>query len=398
MAAVGIFCERDRHLSGATNGLAGLLYSGDFTLLGVQLLCTLTVLVYSATFGLLALVLISKSPLGLRVTDYEEQIGADVIEHGLAGTNVARYSGATNGLAGLLYSGDFTLLGVQLLCTLTVLVYSATFGLLALVLISKSPLGLRVTDYEEQIGADVIEHGLAGTNVARYVLEKPLSTRTFQTVTKAITKWKMLAKTKSRSKRMEQARQKRLTEDQAFTATDNTAVSGANGVPLTGNGAVHRRKTSVSVAEVAAAMSPRANGVRPSPYDVDVEAQAHAPQSASLRRTSDSSALERPASSSKSTRGNSPRRTESLGGEPSSQLSRASTTNAGSEPRPGDRPVTASHIAMTVTPSRPNPVGKFVRSPLARALTPPEDISLDSEEETSGSSGPLSRNNKVAPQ
>ncbi|KAK5983984.1 hypothetical protein GCK32_017203, partial [Trichostrongylus colubriformis] len=139
-------------------------------------------------------------------------------------------SGATNGLSGLLYSGDFTLLGVQLLCTLTVLVYSATFGLLVLVLISKSPLGLRVTDYEEQIGADVIEHGLAGTNVARYVLEKPLSTRTFQTVTKAITKWKMLAKTKSRSKRMEQARQKRLTEEQAFTATDTTpTVNGANG-------------------------------------------------------------------------------------------------------------------------------------------------------------------------
>ncbi|VDO78699.1 unnamed protein product [Heligmosomoides polygyrus] len=137
-------------------------------------------------------------------------------------------SGATNGHAGLLYSGDFTLLGVQLLCTLTILVYSATFGLLALVLISKSPLGLRVTDYEEQIGADVIEHGLAGTNVARYVLEKPLSTRTFQTVTKAITKWKMLAKAKSRQKRMEQARQKRLTEDEAFTATTPN-INGANG-------------------------------------------------------------------------------------------------------------------------------------------------------------------------
>lgn len=43
--------------------------------------------------------------------------------------------------------------------------------------ISKSPLGLRVTDYEEQIGADVIEHGLAGTNIARYLIEKPLSTK-----------------------------------------------------------------------------------------------------------------------------------------------------------------------------------------------------------------------------
>lgn len=53
-----------------------------------------------------------------------------------------------------------------------------------------------------------------------------LSLRTFQTVTKAITKWKMLAKSKSRSKRMEQARQKRLDEEQAFIAT---TVNGANG-------------------------------------------------------------------------------------------------------------------------------------------------------------------------
>lgn len=53
--------------SGATNGHAGLLYSGDFTLLGVQLLCTLTILVYSATFGLLALV-VSASELFVATT------------------------------------------------------------------------------------------------------------------------------------------------------------------------------------------------------------------------------------------------------------------------------------------------------------------------------------------
>uniref|UniRef100_A0A1I7XQP9 Ammonium transporter n=1 Tax=Heterorhabditis bacteriophora TaxID=37862 RepID=A0A1I7XQP9_HETBA len=148
-----------------------------------------------------------------------------------------------NEMAGLLYSGKLDLLGIQLLCTLTVLVYSASFGLLVLVLISKSPLGLRVTDYEEQIGADVIEHGLAGTNVARYVIEKPLSTRTFQTVTKAITKWKMLAKTKSRSKRMEQARLKRLEEEQAYGALPATGANGTNGTIQHGNGNIlqHRR-------------------------------------------------------------------------------------------------------------------------------------------------------------
>ncbi|KAK5977110.1 Ammonium transporter [Trichostrongylus colubriformis] len=212
-------------------------------------------------------------------------------------------------------------------------------------LISKSPLGLRVTDYEEQIGADVIEHGLAGTNVARYVLEKPLSTRTFQTVTKAITKWKMLAKTKSRSKRMEQARQKRLTEEQAFTATDTTpTVNGANGVPLTGNGAVHRRRKE-SVADVAATISPRANGIRPPRRDFDIEAQNHtppskpsSPQSGNTRRASESTATERPVSSGKSTRRNSTQPTESLDGDRTSPMSRPSISNPSSEQRLSERP------------------------------------------------------------
>ncbi|VDN85359.1 unnamed protein product [Brugia pahangi] len=101
----------------------------------------------------------------------------------------------TNGHYGLIYSGSFKLLAIQMLCTITILVYSAIAGLLALIILGKSPLGIRVTDYEEQIGADVVEHGLAGTNIARYHLEKPLSSKTFATVTKAITKWKIQTRT-----------------------------------------------------------------------------------------------------------------------------------------------------------------------------------------------------------
>ncbi|KAK6044090.1 hypothetical protein COOONC_18405 [Cooperia oncophora] len=223
----------------------------------------------------------------------------------------------------------------------------------------------------------------------------------------------MMAKTKSRSKRMEQARQKRLTEEQGFTTTADTRLSGANGVPLTGNGAVHRRRTSGSVAEVAAAISPRANGIRPLPHEVphevDIEAQVEAPQSkhsslssTSLRRSSVSSAPDRPGSSSKSSRTTPPQRAESVDYGRSSQMSRSSTINPGSEPRDREnRPVTSSAIAMTVTPLRPNPIGKFVRSPLARTLTPPDDISMDSEEDNRSvgpSVGLPSRNNKVAPE
>ncbi|VIO93267.1 Ammonium transporter 3, putative [Brugia malayi] len=101
----------------------------------------------------------------------------------------------TSGHYGLIYSGSFKLLAIQMLCTITILVYSAIAGLLALIILGKSPLGIRVTDYEEQIGADVVEHGLAGTNIARYHLEKPLSSKTFATVTKAITKWKIQTRT-----------------------------------------------------------------------------------------------------------------------------------------------------------------------------------------------------------
>ncbi|VDO98231.1 unnamed protein product, partial [Heligmosomoides polygyrus] len=114
------------------------------------------------------------------------------------------------------------------------------------------------------------------------------------------------------------------------------------------------------------------------------------------RRASESSA--RDGTSSKSTRHSSPRRTESLDDEQSSQRSRASTSNPSSEPRTSDaRPVTASHIAMTVTPARH--LGKFVRSPVARALTPPEDVSFDGDEETSLSSAAAPsgvKNNKDA--
>lgn len=40
-----------------------------------------------------------------------------------------------------------------------------------------SPVGLRVSKYEEELGADLIEHGLAGVNLMTYTVEKKLDAR-----------------------------------------------------------------------------------------------------------------------------------------------------------------------------------------------------------------------------
>lgn len=149
---------------------------------------------------------------------------------------------ATYDQYGLIYSGSFKLLGIQMLCSLTIVVYSAVLGLLVLMGLDKSPLGLRVTDYEEQIGADVIEHGLAGTNVARYHLEKPLTSKTFATVTKAITKWKLQTKAHSRAMR-QQKLQQRINERKAnevHTDEVRKRVSAKTSNGAVANGGIHQ--------------------------------------------------------------------------------------------------------------------------------------------------------------
>ncbi|KAJ1365054.1 ammonium transporter Amt3 [Parelaphostrongylus tenuis] len=319
--------------------------------------------------------------------------------------------GATNGHAGVLYSGSFALLGVQLLCTITVLVYSASFGLLILVLISKSPLGLRVTDYEEQIGADVIEHGLAGTNVARYVVEKPLSTRTFQTVTKAITKWKMLAKSKSRQKRLEQARLKRLNEDQAFNSFTQEA-SIANGAAQTGNGMLYNRRMSRILETATTAFSPVPKEHQ-YPANTDIEAQSlgnRRKSTAASQRSMKSlrsnelplydmaKSLERTSND-----GDSPRPVVELPqSEHDSQNSKTSNSNISRKHQVDDRPNTTSQISAEASSApRNTTVGKFVRPPPARTLSPPEDISIgadDDERSVSSAPVPFGKNNKIAPQ
>ncbi|CAJ0959250.1 unnamed protein product, partial [Mesorhabditis belari] len=103
---------------------------------------------------------------------------------------------------GLIYDGGFTLLRIQITCILVIIVYCTVAGYLILACIEHSPLGLRVSDYEEELGADATEHGLTGANVSRYVVEKPMNVRTLSTVTKAVARWKTQTRLQSRATRM----------------------------------------------------------------------------------------------------------------------------------------------------------------------------------------------------
>ncbi|KIH58113.1 hypothetical protein ANCDUO_11686, partial [Ancylostoma duodenale] len=95
-----------------------------------------------------------------------------------------------------------------------------------------------------------------------------------------------------------------------------------------------------------------------------------------------------------------PRNGDSPDDRRGSQPSSSSTSLTRVDPRPSttNRPVTASTIAMTVNPARPT-IGKFVRSPQARPLTPPDDVSMDGDgDEPTASTPAPGKNNKVAPE
>ncbi len=63
--------------------MVGLFYGGGFRQLGIQLLGFVTVAAWTAVTITIAFIVIKKT-IGLRVTEEEEIVGLDSMEHGLA--------------------------------------------------------------------------------------------------------------------------------------------------------------------------------------------------------------------------------------------------------------------------------------------------------------------------
>ncbi|KHJ91243.1 ammonium transporter [Oesophagostomum dentatum] len=80
-----------------------------------------------------------------------------------------------NHLSGLLYGGGLTLLLYQLAALGAIAFFSGSCAFLILFTLQHSPIGLRLSRLDEELGADLREHGLAGVNVMTYTIEKKLT-------------------------------------------------------------------------------------------------------------------------------------------------------------------------------------------------------------------------------
>lgn len=81
MIAVGLFVDIDT-IEDVTRGRAGLFHGGGFYLLGVQLLAIVAIFAWSGITSFITLWIIRRA-IGLRMSEHDEKLGADFIEHGI---------------------------------------------------------------------------------------------------------------------------------------------------------------------------------------------------------------------------------------------------------------------------------------------------------------------------
>uniref|UniRef100_A0A0K0FWR5 Ammonium transporter n=1 Tax=Strongyloides venezuelensis TaxID=75913 RepID=A0A0K0FWR5_STRVS len=130
----------------------------------------------------------------------------------------------TNGQSGLLYNGGIKLLGIQALAIIVIFVWSGSATLIILLVLNRTKLGVRLSKYEEQLGADLVEHGLAGHNIAKYSIEKKLSAKMVSILVSVFVRWKRLVK-----KKREQMNKN--VQDVARNCSDNDSQRYINGYP-----------------------------------------------------------------------------------------------------------------------------------------------------------------------
>ncbi|WKY04422.1 hypothetical protein Q1695_005430 [Nippostrongylus brasiliensis] len=126
-----------------------------------------------------------------------------------------------NDLSGVLYGGGITLLLYQLAALGVIAVFSGSCAFAILFILQHSPIGLRLSRLDEQLGADLREHGLAGVNLMAYTVEKKLTAKTLSSVLMVIVRWRAKAK-------LGAARRRRIAD-----ATTLQQSETANGVEMT---------------------------------------------------------------------------------------------------------------------------------------------------------------------
>ncbi|XP_076041970.1 putative ammonium transporter 3 [Oratosquilla oratoria] len=91
MVAIGLFVDADE-LLGWTGGHSGVFRGGGFHLLGIQMLACVCILVWSGVSTFIILSTINKFITPIRMSEWEELVGADFAEHGIrrVGAGVSR--------------------------------------------------------------------------------------------------------------------------------------------------------------------------------------------------------------------------------------------------------------------------------------------------------------------
>jgi Amt family ammonium transporter len=125
----------------------------------------------SIVIGLVAGILVILGTLAIDKMQVDDPVGA-VAVHGINGSFGTLAVGLLDQKEGLLFTGQFHLLGVQLLGVIVVVAwgYVLSYGVAKLI---QATVGLRVNDAEEEEGLDMVMHGIPAYNELERFSDQP---------------------------------------------------------------------------------------------------------------------------------------------------------------------------------------------------------------------------------